>query len=252
MSSRIMIVEDEGIIATDLAESLTEQGYEVVGTCRTGEDAVDQVMRLAPDLILMDIHLGGPMDGTEAARIIRDKADAAIVYLTAYADPETFESAQDAAPYGYLVKPYEDQNLRTTVETALRRRNEARRSRRMSTIQTTALDHLHEGIVIVLEDGTVEQSNQVARDLLGQDLEALGALLSSANKTVGPSIGPWQTLASGSPHPSRAPGGPCMVSATRIDEAWVLILTPGTDAREHGRRVQTVKASIRVRASQLI
>jgi PAS domain S-box-containing protein len=118
---RILIVEDETIVAMDLAATLRRLGYEVVGMAGAGESAVEIAESLKPDLILMDIRLKGAMDGVEAATIIQRRARTPVVFLTAHADVDTVERTKAAAPYGYLVKPFDERALHRAVEIALKR-----------------------------------------------------------------------------------------------------------------------------------
>jgi DNA-binding NtrC family response regulator len=119
MQKRILIVEDEGIVGLNLRRLLEDLGYQVVGVASTGVQAIEIADRELPDLALMDIHLGGEMNGIEAANEMTRRRRLPIVFLTAYVDPQTVDSAKSVEPYGYLVKPFERQNLRTTIEMAL-------------------------------------------------------------------------------------------------------------------------------------
>ena len=121
MTKRILIVEDETIVAMDLAATLRRLDYEVVGMFGTAEAAIDAAAELLPDLILMDIRLKGAMDGIEAATRIQQQRRTAIIFLTAHADAETVEQAQGAAPYAYLVKPFDERTLHRVVEITLQR-----------------------------------------------------------------------------------------------------------------------------------
>jgi PAS domain S-box-containing protein len=111
----VLIVEDERIVAGDIESRLTLLGYRVVGTVGSGEAA----STLSPDLVLMDIRLEGEMDGTQAAEIIHRTLNLPVVYLTAHADNPTLQRAKMTEPYGYLLKPFDDHELRTTIELAL-------------------------------------------------------------------------------------------------------------------------------------
>ncbi|MFT3733706.1 MAG: EAL domain-containing protein [Rhodocyclaceae bacterium] len=122
MGARIMVVEDERIVALDLKGGLESLGYDVVGLAARGDEAIEQAGNLRPDLILMDINLEGPMDGTEAARHIHDEYRLPVIYLTAYAAEKTLARAEASAPYGYLLKPFELRELEATVRMALARR----------------------------------------------------------------------------------------------------------------------------------
>ncbi len=119
--ARILVVEDETIVAMDLAATLRRLGHEVVGTVGTGTAAIERARSSNPDLILMDIRLKGPMNGIEAAAAIQRERTTAIVFLTAHADIETVERSKVAAPLGYLVKPFDEQNLHRIIEVALHR-----------------------------------------------------------------------------------------------------------------------------------
>lgn len=117
----ILIVEDEGIIATRLHDILTRAGYTVPPPVASGEEAMAAVARTPPDLVLMDIELVGAMNGTTAAEHLRTDFDLPIIYLTAYALPLQLQRAKTTAPYGYLVKPVAERELLATLEMALHR-----------------------------------------------------------------------------------------------------------------------------------
>lgn len=116
---RILIVEDHRVLATELQKSLVELGYEVAGLAASGEEAVRLAGELGPALALMDIHLQGEMDGIEAAGILRERFDIPTVYLSALVDEETIRRASGTAPFGYLVKPFNEHQLRAAIEIAL-------------------------------------------------------------------------------------------------------------------------------------
>ena len=115
----VFIVEDELVVARDIQQQLESLGYEVVGNSRKGEDAIALVGQLQPDLVLMDIHLAGPMKGTEAAQAIKDRFNLPIVFLTAFSDSETLSAAKGSKPQGYIIKPFTERILETTVQIAL-------------------------------------------------------------------------------------------------------------------------------------
>jgi len=117
----ILVVEDEVIVSLDIQQKLKRLGYDIADSAVTGREAVDMAARTHPDLVLMDIRLKGDMDGIEAARLIGAKTGTPVVFLTAYGDEETVERVKAADPFGYLLKPIEDNNLRTMVEVALHR-----------------------------------------------------------------------------------------------------------------------------------
>jgi CheY-like chemotaxis protein len=115
----ILIVEDEAIVAADIGERLLKLGYQVAGTTDSGQDATEMAMELKPDLVLMDITLRGSMGGTQAASRITGETKAPIVYLTGNADDATFFAALASAPYGYVLKPFEDRELQIAIEMAI-------------------------------------------------------------------------------------------------------------------------------------
>ena len=117
--ARIMIVEDERILALDLAETLDELGYTVAGLAARGEEAIELARRLHPELILMDVRLPGDVDGIMAAETIRDEHDVPVVFLTAHADDETLQRATTTDASAYLVKPFKAPDLRCVIEIAL-------------------------------------------------------------------------------------------------------------------------------------
>lgn len=117
--TNILVVEDESIIAKDIQQSLKKLGYTVVDVCATGEDAIKQSEELKPDLVLMDIMLKGDMTGIEAAAHIRERFNIPVIFLTAYADESTLNKAKITEPYGYIIKPFKEVDLRTTIEMSL-------------------------------------------------------------------------------------------------------------------------------------
>jgi len=117
--AKILIVEDDQEVAKSLEMRLKKMGFSVVGREDTGETAVKKADELRPDIILMDIELAGKMDGVQAADQIRKKYHIPVIYLTAICDTRTLERVGATAPYGYLLKPFKDDELRTAVEIAL-------------------------------------------------------------------------------------------------------------------------------------
>jgi CheY-like chemotaxis protein len=134
--TRILVVEDESIIAADIAMSLQNLGYEVTATIPSGEQAISKVKADNPDIVLMDIVLKGGMDGIEAAEQIRSQFRVPVVFLTAYADEKTLERAKITGPFGYIVKPFQDTDLRVAVEIAIyKAKLEAEREQLISELQ---------------------------------------------------------------------------------------------------------------------
>ncbi|OGV73186.1 MAG: hypothetical protein A3K19_30130 [Lentisphaerae bacterium RIFOXYB12_FULL_65_16] len=119
--SSILIVEDEAIVAADLAATLRQLGYSVAGSTDSGEKAIALARQLRPALVLMDIRLAGGMDGLEAAATIRRETDLPIIYLTAHSDSATVKRAMLSEPFGYILKPFEERELRVQIEMAFNR-----------------------------------------------------------------------------------------------------------------------------------
>lgn len=119
MSAKILITEDEGIVAADIEDRLRSLGYQVTATCSSGAEALRKIEETKPDLVMMDIMIQGDMDGIETAAIVRSKYQLPVIYLTAYSDDATFQRAKITEPFGYLLKPFEEKELRTNIEMAL-------------------------------------------------------------------------------------------------------------------------------------
>jgi DNA-binding LytR/AlgR family response regulator len=115
----IFIVEDESIVAKDIQNSLTKLGYNVVGFANNGKDAIDKITELAPDLVLMDIMIKGGLTGIEVSEKIKEKMNIPVIFLTAYADEGTLSRAKITEPYGYILKPFKEIDLHSTIEMAV-------------------------------------------------------------------------------------------------------------------------------------
>jgi len=163
---RLFIVEDEAIIAMDLAEQLEEFGFDVVGVAYDGESALDALKNLDPDLILMDIVLGSGFDGIETAERILRTRNIPIIFLTAFSDPETVSRAAKTAPYGYITKPYNAQALRASIEIALTKHQLEHKLLYKERWFSNILHAVHDGIIAVGIDGKVHFINSEACRIL--------------------------------------------------------------------------------------
>lgn len=133
LRTSILVVEDEAIVSKDIQQSLVKLGYSISGASSTGYDAVALAESEEPDLVLMDIMLKGTMSGIEAAKIIRQKLAIPIIYLTAYADEVTLKKARLAEPFGYIIKPFKEIDLQTSIEMAVfKNRKEIERAQSFS------------------------------------------------------------------------------------------------------------------------
>jgi CheY-like chemotaxis protein len=117
--TRVMIVEDEAVVALHLRQELNRLGYTVAGTATAGEQALKMIEEVFPDVILMDIHIQGEMDGIETASRIPRYLHVPVIFLTAYSEDVTLKRAGDTHPYGYLIKPFLDRELHATIKMAL-------------------------------------------------------------------------------------------------------------------------------------
>lgn len=115
----IFIVEDESIVAKDIQNSLTKLGYNVVGVVNNGNDAIEKIVDLSPDLVLMDIMIKGDLTGIDVSEKIREKINVPVIFLTAYADEGTLSKAKITEPYGYILKPFKEIDLHSTIEMAV-------------------------------------------------------------------------------------------------------------------------------------
>ena len=176
---RILVVEDDALVARALALRLVVLGYAVAGPVASGEEAVAAAARERPDLVLMDIVLPGAVDGIDAARVIIDEQPVPLLYLTAYADEERFARARITAPHAYLIKPYSDRELQLAIELALQRHQheallllEAERQERRIDELATILAALVEGSTDCISakdsDGRYILCNRAVERLLGR------------------------------------------------------------------------------------
>ncbi|HEY3500933.1 MAG TPA: response regulator [Polyangiaceae bacterium] len=143
----ILVVEDERIVANDIAESLRKMGYDVVGTAASAEECLRQAAEHHPDLVLMDVRIEGDLDGIETAKRLRTRYGMPIIYLTAYADEETVARACETEPHGYILKPFRTGELRSMIEVALSKHQvESLRKRTALAERLTSLGTLAAGV----------------------------------------------------------------------------------------------------------
>ena len=164
---RILIVEDEAIVALDLKLQLQDLGYEVVGVAASGEQAVAAASRLAPQLILMDVRLQGPMDGVDAARIIGKQHGVPVIYLTSHSDADTVRRAAQTGPYGYLTKPYQIKELHAGVEVALTKSRMERQLREADRWFAHTLHCVSDAVIVTDLQARVKFMNPAAEALTG-------------------------------------------------------------------------------------
>jgi PAS domain S-box-containing protein len=183
--ARILVVEDESLLAEDIRERLKQLGYEAAPAAHSGEEALSSVAAAQPDLVLMDIRLKGKMDGIETARILRDRFNLPVVYLTGEADPETLDRAKATEPLGYLLKPIEEKRLFSAVEIALYKHKMDQRLRRIERWFATTLKSIGDAVIVTDTEGRVTFMNPIAERLTGwKSGEAAGKSLTQVYQTI--------------------------------------------------------------------
>ncbi len=144
--NKIMIVEDEAVIALKLQERLTTMGYEVVDITHSGDEAVEKARSLLPDLMLLDIMIPGKLDGITVAEIVKAELDIPVIFLTAYSEDKIIERAKQTEPYGYIVKPMHNRELKATIEVALYKKDMERRLKESEIQLQKAHDELEQRV----------------------------------------------------------------------------------------------------------
>jgi two-component system cell cycle sensor histidine kinase/response regulator CckA len=183
--ARILVVEDEAVVAKDIASSLKALLYNVVGICATGEDAIAKASSLHPDLILMDIRLASDMDGIEAAHRIHKTQPIPIIFLTAHADHATLSRAKTTAPHAYIVKPFTPRELEAALETALYRASMERKLNEQRLWFESALNCIGDAIIATDVHGIVTFINPIGEHLTGWKRDkAVGRELSEVFHTI--------------------------------------------------------------------
>ncbi len=174
-SVKILVVEDESIVAMDIKHRLESMDYVVPAVASSGEEAVEKVSETLPDLILMDIVLRGEMDGIEAAQIIKDNYNIPVLYLTAYSDEKTLKRAKITGPFGYIIKPFEDRELHSAIEVARYKHEIETKLRASEKWLSTTLESIGEAVITTDEKGYITFMNPMAQKITGweQD-EAIG------------------------------------------------------------------------------
>ncbi len=164
--SRILVVEDEALVARELKGRLTQMGWDVVGIAYADE-AIELARETQPDLLLTDIHLKGGVDGIDVANRICAEMDIPVVFLTAYSDDETVTRAKSVTPFGYIIKPVENRELQITIEMALYKFRIDKELKETQQLLATALTCLGSALVFVDDRGVIINVNQDALELFG-------------------------------------------------------------------------------------
>src|SRR5215510_14755722 len=172
-SARILVVEDEAVVALDVEDRLRRLGHQVVGTADSSASALALAADVRPDLVLMDIALRDGGDGIAAAERLRAELAVPVVFVTAFADADTLERAKRVSPHGYIVKPFDERDLRATIEIALYRDGLDRALRRSHDDLLAVLDVQRMGNVLVDASGRIVFANAAAGRILGTDPRTL-------------------------------------------------------------------------------
>ncbi len=190
---RILVVEDEAIVAADLQDRLSQMGYATAGVVSSGEDALHKTMQSGADLVLMDIVLRGQVDGVAAAAQIREHLEIPVVFLTAHADEATFQRAKVTSPFGYVLKPFDDRELRTAIEIALYRHGAEAQIRKMEQWLEAIVENIGDALVVTDNWGLISLMNSAACRLSGRtseeaSLRSLGDVFPFADPATGAPI----------------------------------------------------------------
>ncbi|QKQ73783.1 ATP-binding protein [Nostoc sp. TCL240-02] len=173
--ARILVVEDEVIVARAIASQLSQLGYVVTGTASSGKVAIAKALETQPELVLMDIILKGEMDGIATASHIRKQLDVPVIFLTAYGDNNTLERAKVTQPFGYIVKPFTTKDLKIAIEIGLLKHQLERELRQNRDQLATLLNSISDAVIATNEQGNVTFMNPAAEALTGwQQKDALG------------------------------------------------------------------------------
>jgi len=176
MADRVMIVEDEVIVAEDMRRNLEASGYEVAGHAMDGREAVHMAQHLRPDVILMDIFLGGAVDGIDAARQIQRVIDTAIIYVSGHSNDSIVSDAVRSGASGYIVKPFQARQITSSIEIALHRRRERLLEQRADHA-APLLPYAAAGSVHARGDASTGSADEVQPDHFTAMLQRLQALL---------------------------------------------------------------------------
>ncbi len=183
-NNRILVVEDEHIVALDIKMHLEKYGYQVPTTCPSGEEALEKIEEVDPVLVLMDIKLQGHLDGLETAEVIRSRYRTPVILLTAYADEDTIQRAKLSQPFAYIIKPFEERELRTAIVIALYRHEMEQKVSDREKLFSTTLNSIGDGVVVTDPDSTITFANPVARRMLGREAGSLVGLSLDAIATL--------------------------------------------------------------------
>ncbi|MBD3413136.1 MAG: response regulator [Candidatus Aminicenantes bacterium] len=169
--TKVLIVEDEVIVARDVRNMLQSLGYRSILSTSTSKEAIKTAKKENPHIVLMDIKLEGKLNGVEAADFIYSKLNIPIIYLTSYADEAIIQKAKKTGPFGYLLKPFEDRDLQTTIEIALFKFKMETKLKRREKWLSTILKNIGDGVIATNEIGQVSLINKPGEAITGWSLD---------------------------------------------------------------------------------
>lgn len=185
VQTKILIVEDEIIIAEDLQRRLERLGYIVTGIATSGKEAMDKIIEQMPDLILMDIVIHGETDGIETANNVKSLYDIPIIYLTAFSDDVTLKRAKITEPFGYMVKPYRERELMITIEIALYKYNMDKKVKELNRWLSSIIKGIGDAVIATDTEGMIKLVNPMAEAMTGwRNEDAAGKQLSEILKVI--------------------------------------------------------------------
>jgi PAS domain S-box-containing protein len=171
MKGKILVVEDEPIVALDLQQEVEQLGLSVVGQAESADEALMAAEESRPDLALMDVRIVGSMDGIQTARLLREAYGIPVIFLTSYSDESTIKRAAREMPYGYLTKPFQRRELKAALEVGLHRgKMEAQQKEAQEAVAAT-VEGMREGVILLSAQRTVRFLNAAAEDLTGWPAE---------------------------------------------------------------------------------
>jgi PAS domain S-box-containing protein len=192
-NTKVLIVEDEAIVAMDIKNRLENRKYTVTGIASSGEDAIKMAIETRPDIVLMDIMLDGEMDGVETAEKILEGFYIPIIYLTAYADEKTLSCAKITKPFGYILKPFEEMELHAAIQIAIYNHNLERELKESKQWLHAALNSIGDAVIATDNEGIIKLINPFAQAITGWKYEEainkpLGAIFNIINGDTGEKV----------------------------------------------------------------
>jgi PAS domain S-box-containing protein len=171
MKGKILIVEDEPVVALDLQQEVEQLGLSVVGLAESADEALVAAEENRPDLALMDVRIVGSMDGIQTARLLREAYGVPVIFLTSYSDESTIRRAARELPYGYLTKPFQPRELKAALEVGLHREKAETQRKHEQEAITATVAGMREGVLLLSAEREVRFMNTAAEDLTGWPAE---------------------------------------------------------------------------------